>query len=484
MPNRKDPRPKGNIHLPGIIWTLFLFFVVIFFIFVVFSTKMLPQMLLAIVVTGCLLSLLLTYILTRDFRRKLRFILGVLWGLLCVVLCAFSGYYVRQTQNTLLQVSAPEAEKANISFYVTAEDTARNLADAEDYTFGILESQDRGNTDETLTQVKKEENLQISTREYPGLTQLADGLLSSEVQGILINEAYLDLYEELEGYENFPDSLRRLQVQQVPQVVESTTPRQDSQNDSVINIYISGSDTRESSLPGLSRSDVNIIASVNTETGQILLLSTPRDYYVPLSISGGVPDKLTHAGIYGVQVSMDTLSSLYDIPLDYYFKINFTGFVDIIDALGGIQVESDYDFDAYGHHYTKGTNTLDGEAALGFCRERYSFTQGDRQRGKNQMAVIKGVIQKAASPSILSGYTDILDSVQDCMDTNIPYDLMAELVRRQLSENTSWKVTSYSVDGTGDYQVPYSMSSSVYVMVPDMSTVEQAKTLLRDTAGN
>lgn len=250
----------------------------------------------------------------------------------------------------------------------------------------------------------------------------------------------------------------------------------------VITLYISGSDTRESTLPERTRSDVNIIASINPETHKILLLSTPRDYYVPLSISGGVPDKLTHAGIYGVDVSMDTLEMLYGIDIPYYFRVNFTGFVDIIDALGGIEVQSDYTFDAGGYHFAQGANQLGGDAALAFCRERYSFAEGDRQRGKNQMAVIRAAIQKAASPAILSEYSSILDSVQNNMETNVPYPLIAGLIREQLENGASWSITTYSVDGTGDTQVPYSMSSSVYVMVPDTATVDHAKELLAEVA--
>ena len=158
--------------------------------------------------------------------------------------------------------------------------------------------------------------------------------------------------------------------------------------------------------------------------------------------------------------------------------------MDIINALGGIEVQSDYDFDSYGYHFTAGTNVLDGEAALAFCRERYAFDDGDRQRGRNQMAVIEGMVQKAASPSILANYASILEGVQNCIDTNIPYDLIAELVRQQLSEGTDWNVSSYSVDGTGDTQIPYSMSSSAYVMIPDNTTVEYAKKLLSQVAGN
>ena len=257
----------------------------------------------------------------------------------------------------------------------------------------------------------------------------------------------------------------------------------DKVEQTVFNIYISGSDTREETLPESTRSDVNIIASINLETHDILLLSTPRDYYVPLSISNGIPDKLTHAGLYGVEVSMDTLEMLYDINLDYYFRINFTGFVDIIDALGGIEVESDYEFDAGDYHFNEGINQLDGESALVFARERYAFPTGDRQRGKNQIAVIKAIIEKVTSPSILSSYSSILESVKDCVDMNIPYDLIVKLIFMQLSDSQNWNITTYSVDGTGDSQVPYSMDISVYVMVPDMSTVEHAKELFRQVAG-
>ena len=479
---QKNHREK-KIRIPGILLVVFMFFILIFFVSVVFSTQMLPAALLAIVCAGCLISLLLTYFLTRDLRHRIRFVLGVVWSLLCLVLGLFTGYYVRQTQDTLQKVSSPRVQNSIISFYVKQEDPAENLSDAADYTFGILKTQDRSNTDETLNQVSAEQNLTLQTLEFDGLTQLADAVRDGQIQGMVLNQAYLDLYEELEGYETFPEEIRILSTQQVEQVVENVLSQEDS-SDSVINIYISGSDTRDNTLTSLTRSDVNIIASVNTDTGEVLLLSTPRDYYIPLSISGGVPDKLTHAGIYGVQVSMDTLSMLYDISIDYYFKVNFTGFVDIINALGNIEVQSDYEFDAGGYHFTAGTNVLDGDATLAFCRERYSFSSGDRQRGRNQMAVIKGIIQKAASPAILTDYTSILEGVQNCIDTNIPYDLMAELVRQQLSRKTTWNVTTYSVDGTGDNQVPYSMSSRVYVMVPDMATVEHAKELLAQVAGN
>ena len=265
------------------------------------------------------------------------------------------------------------------------------------------------------------------------------------------------------------------------QTSSDTSAKDDAVTDEVYTIFVSGIDTR-GGMTASSRSDVNIILTLNATTKQILMISTPRDYFVPLSISNGVPDKLTHAGIYGVNVCMDTLDMLYDININYYFRLNFAGFEQIIDALGGVNVNSDYDFDSgntTGYHFNKGENHLNGEQALVFARERYAFKEGDRQRGRNQMAVIQGVVDKATQPAFLKNYLSVLDSLDGAFETNVPYDVMASLVRKQLDEGGSWQVLSYSVDGTGDTQKPYSMSSKAYVMIPDQNTVDKAKVLMK-----
>lgn len=217
---------------------------------------------------------------------------------------------------------------------------------------------------------------------------------------------------------------------------------------------------------------------MNPNTRQIVLVSTPRDFFVPLSISVGVPDKLTHAGIYGVQVSMDTLGMLYEIPVDYYFRVNFNGFEDIIDALGGITVYSAYEFGSGVNYFHEGMNEVNGSRALAFARNRYAFASGDRQRGKNQMEVIKGVIHKCMSPAILTGYMDILNAVEGSFETSVPYDKIAELIRRQLSEGGEWNIMSVSADGSNGSEIPYSMSQYAYVMYPDMDTVNHARELI------
>lgn len=226
-----------------------------------------------------------------------------------------------------------------------------------------------------------------------------------------------------------------------------------------------------------SRSDVNIVATVNTETHKVLLVSTPRDYFVPLSISSGISDKLTQAGIYGINVSKDTLGMLYQRDINYYFRVDFNGFEKIIDSLGGITVVPDYTFDtknSQGYSFVEGENFVNGSQALAFARERYAFTEGDRQRGKNQLHVIEGVIKKAMSPALLKNYSKTMDSLAGSFETNIPYDMIADLVRQQLSDGGQWSVESYSVDGSGASKVPYSMNVSAYVRIPDMNTVNTA----------
>lgn len=245
-------------------------------------------------------------------------------------------------------------------------------------------------------------------------------------------------------------------------------------------IYLSGIDVA-GSISTTSRSDVNIIAVVNPVTYQILLLSTPRDYYVPTTVSGGVRDKLTHAGRYGVDCSMGTLDMLYDININYYFKVNFTGFTEVIDALGGITVHSDYDFVTThgGDHITVGDNYLNGKEALGFARERYAFADGDRQRGRNQMAVITAVINKMASSAILNNYSGLMSGLEGSFETSLSAGDISSLVKLQLDKMPSWNVVSYSVNGPGDHQTTYSAPRfKAWVMQPNETYIQNAKVLI------
>ena len=247
-------------------------------------------------------------------------------------------------------------------------------------------------------------------------------------------------------------------------------------------MYISGSDSRSSDISTSGNSDVNIIATINPKTHQVLLVSTPRDYFIPLSFSNGVPDKLTHAGGKGIEESIKTLEMLYDMELDYYFKVNFAGFEGIIDALGGIDVYSDYDFESYISDYTyqKGVNHMDGEKALYFVRERYNLPNGDFQRGIHQMRMIEAVANKVLSPAILTQYLPFMDAVGNCFRTSIPSDFITDMVQNQLQNGGDWNIVSYYVSGTPAYRRTYSYPSyDLSVVIPDESTVEVAKDLMQ-----
>ena len=491
-------KTKKQDRVPGIIISAVLFCAEMAFIVLLLYTKLISVKYIGVISAVLLVFLLLVYLLVRKARKKIRFIIGVVLSVLILAVLGTGSLYIYKTVSALDTITGVNKDVTKINVYVKEDDPAQKLADASGYTFGILSELDRDNTDQALQQMYYELGSDVQTNEYSGLSELADSLNNGTTGAIILNQAYLDVLDEMDNYSSFSSQLREiasLQVETVvqrktPQVTEatgSTTETSDNSSadaavtDEVYTIYVSCIDTR-GEMTASSRSDVNIILTVNTRTKQILMISTPRDYFVPLSISNGVPDKLTHAGIYGVNVSMDTLNMLYDININYYFRLNFAGFEKIIDALGGITVNSDYEFDSQntkGYHFNKGENHLNGEQALVFTRERYAFKEGDRQRGRDQMAVIQGVVDKATQPAFLKNYLSVMDSLDGCFETNVPYDIIASLVRKQLDEGGSWQVLSYSTDGTGDTQKPYSMSQKAYVMIPDQTTVDKAKTLMK-----
>ena len=255
-------------------------------------------------------------------------------------------------------------------------------------------------------------------------------------------------------------------------------------------IYLSGVDTR-GELTENARSDVNILAAVNPVTKRVALVNTPRDYYVDLAGTSS-KDKLTHAGLYGVETSMETLGNLYGVNVDHYIRINFAGFISIIDALGGVDVYSDQAFTSVGSPgyydpttFVEGWNHLDGKSALAFARERHAFASGDIQRGINQMKVIDAMLNKIKSPALLMGFSKIMDAASDCFVTSFSQDQISALVRMQLSDFAEWDIESYTVTGTSSSSTKcYSAKGQkLYVMKPDDSSVSKAKEMLASVLG-
>lgn len=244
-------------------------------------------------------------------------------------------------------------------------------------------------------------------------------------------------------------------------------------------IYISGIDTY-GSISTTSRSDVNILVTINPNTGTILLTSIPRDYYVRLHGTTGYKDKLTHAGIYGIDMSTSTIEDLIGIDINYYVRVNFNTLIKVIDEIGGIDIYSDINFTAWTDKsckFSEGTNSVGGKCALAFSRERYSYQSGDRHRGQNQQAVITAIIKKVSSDkNLILKYNNILDSLNGTFQTNMQLEDITNLIKNQIDNNTNWNIESISLDGYDSSNYTYSYSGSkLYVMEPNYTTIETAK---------
>lgn len=459
----------------------------------VWKLQMLPTTLVTLV--GVLVALItaLVIVLTWSGEGKVRMTIGIIVAVIGIAAMCVGSFYVWKAVNTLNSLSAGGTETVQVGVCMRADDDRELAADMK---FGVLPEGEA--TDSVIEKLNKDLKSEITCAEYESSVALLEALLKGDLDAMILNRAYLDVLVDLPGYEEKLTKLREVfshNVEvEIPEDNKGGTedpeqPNYTSLKDSFA-VYISGIDARGGKVSVKGRSDVNIVAVVNPKTRQVLLVNTPRDYYVPISSPNpswdGKKDKLTHAGLGGPDSSRETLSNLYGIDISYYFKVNFSGFVNIVDALDGITVHSDFNFrytedDGTVYYYQKGENQLNGKEALGFCRNRYSFADGDNQRGKNQMLVIKGIINKALSPKLLTNYTQILDAVSGSMEMTVPMDVIGDLVSRQLSEGGAWNVVSYSVTGSGGYEKsPAAGGEKAYMMFPNEASVERAKELIQD----
>jgi LCP family protein required for cell wall assembly len=423
---------------------------------------------------------ILDFFLTRKHHpHKAPYWTGIALALIVSILCGAAFYYLQTTVNTAKKITNVKTESTVYGVYVLKDDKAQAISETKSYNFGISKVDDSKKLDKVFARIAKDQGVDAVSpaNTYDDALSLATALLHKESDAIVMNEAFLSAISEVDGYTDFKNQVREIKSYDITTKVTSDDQRQ-AEKEGVFTVFISGIDT-PGAVSKTSRSDVNILATVNTKTHQVFLLTTPRDYYVPLSISNGVKDKLTHAGIYGVNVSMDTLSMLYDTKIDYYFRLNFTGFTNIIEALGGVRVHSDYDFEAGGYSFVKGDNYLNADEALVFARERHAFPQGDVQRGKDQMYVIEGVINKLTSPAVLKNFDQLMSGLSDSFETSMPYDMISSMVSSQLNGGKTWDIQKYHVVGSGDKQTTFSMPRfHAYVMVPDQNSVNQAKEYL------
>lgn len=404
-----------------------------------------------------ILILLVLYDFTSQFTKS--HILGKLISVMLSCLILFTYLFAAKFDSVLDKLGAANVEIDIADVCVLSNDKAQNLNDAANYKFAINSTASNANINTSIESISSETGKTIKPTEYTNWSNLVNALYDNKnVQAIVINHSMMSIISQ--EFPDFEDSIKIIKTYEYKEKVELDASNVNVKRDPFI-IYVSGissDDGEDTKLASKALSDVNILAVINPETKQVLLVTTPRDSYIKISNSSGVTgyDKLAHAGSYGVDKSIEALENLYGINIDYYVKINFAGSQAVIDALGGITIESEIEFTngweaaPVSYHFVQGANECDGEKAIAFARERKAFAAGDFQRGRNQTAVIKGIIQKATSPAILTRYSAVMDTVSDMFLTNIPSSAISDLVKLQLSNSTPWNIQTYSISGKTD----------------------------------
>lgn len=455
------------------------------------ATGMLSNLYLIILMMVLIVLNAVSVIVQLPLRRNKagKLIMGIV-SLLLSGAMLYGVVAVNSVQSALSKIVGKMTETEITEVRVMNDNPATSMGDTRGYTFGYIADADTKNTQSILDEISKSFGT-IKSKGYDSMTALADALYDDEVDAILINQGYVDLLTEKDGYTDFRDQTRVLYTYTTTHEVDPIVPNTSITKEPFV-VYCSGIDARVDDISAKSRSDVNILAVVNPTTKQILLVNTPRDYYLPLARNGEL-DKLTHAGLYGIDESMKVLGNLYGVQADYYVRVNFAGLVKIVDALGGVDIESDANFscvpmetpDGNGDYtyqkysFTKGINHVNGSQALAFARERKAFADGDNRRGQHQMTVIKAIVNKACSSAVLTKYQELLKAASDAFITNMPYADISSLVQMQLGDMADWNITTYAVSGEGSTEYCYALGDKAWVMIKDSSKVNTAKNMIQ-----
>lgn len=441
----------------------------ILLLFFIFKLNVLPMFYLAIVAIVLLLLWGGMFALIRvKKQRSKRSIIGKIISVLLSVLLLFACLRVVEGDNLIAKVTGAKHQTQSISVIVMKSSKAQKLDDLKGKKFGINDKTDTKNITAAITEIEKEIS-KIETVNNESFPTLITSLYEGKVDAILINEAYRGNLEEEKP--NFIEETRVIHTIEIEEEIEDVTTAVDVTK-KAFNLYISGIDTY-GPVNTVSRTDVNILVTINPNTRQILMTSIPRDTYVTLA-TPGKKDKLTHSGIYGVNETIKTVAKWLDTDINYYARVNFTSLTKIVDALGGITVNSPVAF----LEFNAGDNYLNGEKALRFVRERYSLSGGDFDRGQNQMRVLNAMFNKMTSPTIITNYSSILDSIGGSFQTNMESSDITSLVKMQLNDMSGWNISSQQITGKGQtgglssYAMP---GYQLYMMVPDATSVANAE---------
>ncbi|HIW20544.1 MAG TPA: LCP family protein [Candidatus Dorea intestinavium] len=417
-----------------------------------------------------------------QFLRNKGYIVGIILSVIISLLLSYGIYSLSSANKFLKDVSGAKYKTDNMVAVVLTDDPAKSIEDAKDYTFGTQTTTDIENTKKMVKEMEKELGSAITIKEYDNIQELGAAILNKEVDSGIYNESMSGILQEtVEGYDG---ATRVLYQYGIHTEVEEQQPADVTKP---FSIFISGIDV-SGPISTNSRSDVNIIMTVNPQTKKILLTTTPRDYYVTIpEVSGSARDKLTHAGIYGVDASIRTLENLYGIDIAYYARVNFDSVIKIVDVVGGVDVNSEEAFTTTidGYNIQQGMNHLNGKQTLAFVRERYNVAGGDNQRGLNQQKVITAILQKMMTPSMIVQVDSLLSSVEGSFETNMTHEEMQKLIKTQINSGLDFDIQSVAATGTGGSDVCFSTGTQpLYVTYPDENSINEIKAQLNEIIGN
>lgn len=448
----------------------------------VLPTKLLFLMTIVFVLLDAIFILLLCHYTKRIVSK----IICILITLVLVLGSCLGGFYISKTGNLLTSITnVTKHAKNTVSVVVKQSSDIKNKSQLNGVSVGTLRNIGVQGSKKALKELSKE-GIVLEQKEYDSLSALLEGFYNGEVDSIIINESSRSQILDMESYADFDNNTRV--VYQTSYKVENTDKAKSVTDitSKPFNVLISGSDTR-GGFDENGRSDVIMIATVNPKTSTILLTSVPRDFYVTTACDAGdgcmqgALDKITHTGIHGTNTTKRTVEQLLGIEINYTFKVGFDTVTELVDAVGGIDVnvEPGYECDNFLHapglSVHAGVNHLNGEQALGYARERYAYTEGDRQRTKNQQQVLIGIVDKITSPAIVTNYASIMDAMSNTFSTTMSSSEISDLIKYQINNNPKWKMEQYMVNGTGDTLMCAELGDAASVMVPDQSTVKTAK---------
>ena len=436
--------------------------IIIHLIFIIYLIKLniIPTLYLAIIIAVILTLDIISWILIS--KGKIKLIIGYIILLIMSIISCFGIYYTNVTDNFFNSIQ--EVREKQLYYVVVKKDSKYNkLKDLDNKSMAIFENQS-DNYKKVLNEVEKD--IEVKDKKYSNVNKIVKDLLDNKVDSILINSNNKKILDE--NIKAFKDNTKIIDKISID-LIKEKEEKEYKNKYGPFNILISGIDVN-GPIDTVSRSDVNIIMTVNLNTRDILLTSVQRDMEVQLHGIKGITDKLTHAGTHGIDMSRQTLEDFLETDIPYYIRVNFDSVVKLIDTIGGVDIYNDVAFRGGTRYFPKGNIHLNGKQALEYSRERKKMPNGDWTRGEHQKTIITAIINKvSSSKELLTNYADILNNSKDIIQTNIPSEVIKKYVKDQLENMSKWNITSTYVKGNGAvYQETYSMPGmKLYVMKPN-----------------